>query len=165
MNNDIVTKARLNAALGTEGNMGFEHNDIVTVDVMNKAIEEGGGGGGADGIKTAKVTLIVNAGTGGALLNGDVQGMPDGSVFLSEYGVMTRAGAAAGNTVELTAILTDVEGVYSAFYFIYGSNPVVTGDGELSENGDEIGVIVNGDCTITVDPVTGKTKALTTPSR
>lgn len=34
MNNDIVTKARLNAALGTEGNMGFEHNDIVTVDNM-----------------------------------------------------------------------------------------------------------------------------------
>ena len=32
MNNDIVTKARLNAALGTEGNMGFEHNDIVTGD-------------------------------------------------------------------------------------------------------------------------------------
>lgn len=30
MNNDIVTKARLNAALGMEGNMGFEHN-IVTV--------------------------------------------------------------------------------------------------------------------------------------
>lgn len=159
MNNDIVTKARLNAALGTEGNMGFEHNDIVTVDVMNKAIEEGGGGGGADGIKTAKVTLIVNAGTGSALLNGG------GSVFLSEYGVRTRAGAAAGNTVELTAILTDVEGVYSAFYFIYGSNPVVTGDGELSENGDEIAVIVNGDCTITVDPVTDQPKALTTPSR
>lgn len=44
MNNDIVTKARLNAALGTEGNMEFKHNDIVTVDKMNKAIAEGGGG-------------------------------------------------------------------------------------------------------------------------
>lgn len=53
MNNDIVTKARLNAALGTEGNMGFEHNDIVTVDKMNEAIAEGGGGG-----ETAQVTFI-----------------------------------------------------------------------------------------------------------
>lgn len=59
MNNDIVTKARLNAALGTEGNMGFEHNDIVTVDKMNEAIEEGGGGGGGD-FSTAEVTVVKN---------------------------------------------------------------------------------------------------------
>lgn len=63
MNNDIVTKARLNAALGTEGNMGFEHNDIVTVGKMNKAIEEGGGGGG--GFSTAQVTFS-NAATDGS---------------------------------------------------------------------------------------------------
>lgn len=61
MNNDIVTKARLNAALGTEGNMGFEHNDIVTVDKMNEAIAEGGGGS----IATAKVTFS-NAATDGS---------------------------------------------------------------------------------------------------
>lgn len=131
----------------------------VTDTVGNALVAEGlvteieGGGGGADGIKTAKVTLTVNAGTGGGALNGGVEGTQEGFVFLSEYGVRTRAGAAAGNTVELTAILTEAEGIYSAFYFIYGSNPVITGDGELSENGDEIGVIVNGDCTITVDPV------------
>lgn len=152
MNNDIVTKARLNAALGTEGNMGFEHNDIVTVDKMNKAIEEGGGGG-ADGVKTAKVTLTVNAGTGAAFLNGNVHGVSEGCVFLSEYGVKTREGATAGNTVELTAILTDVEGVYSAHYFVTGSNPVVTGDCELVEDGVDTTIIVTGDCTITVDPV------------
>lgn len=152
MNNDIVTKARLNAALGTEGNMGFEHNDIVTVDRMNEAIAEGGGGG-ADGVKTAKVTLTVNAGTGGAILNGNVSGPSEGCVFLSEYGVRTQGGAAAGNTVELTAILTDVEGVYSAQYFVTGSNPVVTGDCELSELDPDIVVTVTGDCTITLDPV------------
>lgn len=45
--NDIVNKTRLAGELGEEL-MGFEHNDIVTVDVMNKAIEEGGGGGGGD---------------------------------------------------------------------------------------------------------------------
>lgn len=61
MNNDIVTKARLNAALGTEGNMGFEHNDIVTVDKMNEAIAEGGGGS----IETAEVTFS-NAATDGS---------------------------------------------------------------------------------------------------
>ena len=151
MNNDIVTKARLNAALGTEGNMGFEHNDIVTVDKMNGAIAEGGGGG-ADGVKTAKVTFTANAGTGGAALDGGVSGLSDGFVFLSEYGVVTMTGVAAGNTVELTAILTEVEGVYSAKYFVNGSNPVVTGDCELSELDSDIVAIVTGDCTITVDP-------------
>lgn len=113
---------------------------------------DAGGGGGADGVKTAKVTLTVNAGTGGAILNGGVEG----SVFLSEYGVRTQGGAAAGNTIELTAILTDMEGVYSAKYFVTGGNPVVTGDCELSELDPDIVVTVTGDCTITVDPVTGK---------
>ena len=149
MNNDIVTKARLNAALGTEGNMGFEHNDIVTVDKMNEAIAEGGGG--ADGVKTAKVTFTVNAGTGGATLNGNVGGLSDGFVFLSEHGVVTMTGVAAENTVELTAILTEVEGVYSAEYSVNGSNPVVTGDCVLSEDGETI--TVTGDCTVTLDPV------------
>ena len=43
--NDIVNKTRLMGELGEEL-MGFEHNDIVTTDVMEKAIAEGGGGGG-----------------------------------------------------------------------------------------------------------------------
>lgn len=152
MNNDIVTKARLNAALGTEGNMGFEHNDIVTVDKMNEAIAEGGGGG-SDGVKTAKVTFTVNAGTGAGALNGGVESTRDGFVFLSEYGVRTLMGASAGNTVELTAILTEAEGEYGAEYFVNGSNPVVTGDCELSGLDSDIVAIVTGDCTITVDPV------------
>lgn len=41
--NDIVVKTKLADALGDEL-MGFEHNDIVTTDVMNAAIAEGGGG-------------------------------------------------------------------------------------------------------------------------
>ena len=44
--NDIVNKNRLRGALNEESSMGFQHNDIVTVDAMNKAIAEGGGGGG-----------------------------------------------------------------------------------------------------------------------
>lgn len=51
--NDIVNKTRLMGELGEEL-MGYEHNDIVTVDVMEKAIAEGGGGGG----ETAQVTVI-----------------------------------------------------------------------------------------------------------
>ena len=43
--NDIATKSGLRAGLG-ETSMGFEHNDSVTVDVMNAAIAAGGGGGG-----------------------------------------------------------------------------------------------------------------------
>ena len=46
IHNDIATKQRLRDALNEEGSMGFEHNDIVTTDVMNAAIAAGGGGGG-----------------------------------------------------------------------------------------------------------------------
>lgn len=56
--NDIVNKNRLMSGLGEEL-MGYEHNDIVTVDVMNKAIEEGGGGGGD--ITEASVTVTNSA--------------------------------------------------------------------------------------------------------
>lgn len=44
--NDIVVKTKLADALGDEL-MGFEHNDIVTTDVMNAAIAGGGGGASA----------------------------------------------------------------------------------------------------------------------
>ena len=53
IHNDIATKQRLRDALNEEGSMGFEHNDIVTVDVMNAAIAAGGGGGGN--------TIVTNA--------------------------------------------------------------------------------------------------------
>lgn len=52
--NDIVVKTKLADALGDEL-MGFEHNDIVTTDVMNAAIAEGGGGGD---LTTATVEII-----------------------------------------------------------------------------------------------------------
>lgn len=57
--NDIATKNRLMSGLGEEL-MGFEHNDIVTVDVMNKAIEEGGGGGSSD-FSTATIHIVNTA--------------------------------------------------------------------------------------------------------
>ena len=44
--NDIATKQRLRDALEEETAMGFAHNDIVTTYAMDKAIAEGGGGGG-----------------------------------------------------------------------------------------------------------------------
>ena len=58
IHNDIATKKRLRDALNEEESMGFQHNDIVTVDVMNKAIAEGGGGGGD--FKTLKMTVAVD---------------------------------------------------------------------------------------------------------
>lgn len=59
--NDIVNKTRLMGELGEEL-MGFEHNDIVTVDVMNEAIAEGGGGGGGD-YKTLTMTISADDGS------------------------------------------------------------------------------------------------------
>ena len=109
------------------------------------------GGGGADGLKTAKVTLTLNAGTGGGGLDGGVQGNQEGFVFLSQNGVTTVVGTTAGNTVEATAILVDMDGRYGAYYGIGGDSPVVTGSAELSEHGDVI--LVTGDCTLTMDPV------------
>ena len=57
LHNDIATKQRLRDALNEEGSMGFEHNDIVTTDVMNAAIAAGGGGGGGDDYSIAHVTF------------------------------------------------------------------------------------------------------------
>lgn len=143
MNNDIVTKARLNAALGTEGNMGFEHNDIVTVDKMNEAIAEGGGGG----LQTAKLTATCtnpdvvdigiyytfDAGDFYYKLNGEFpQNIGDGlDLLLGDYNTANFVGTYGGNLVNL-----ELESV--------------TGDGEIMEENDQKWLVVHGDCAVTL---------------
>lgn len=141
MNNDIVTKARLNAALGTEGNMGFEHNDIVTVDKMNEAIAEGGGGGS---IETAEVTFI----------NLTPENDASYSVLLSfpinESYEPIRVGE--------TPVSVNVPLYNGAYFFNLGvltganvfSDPVVSGLITLDE--ETHGFIVRGDGTISLAP-------------
>ena len=139
MNNDIVTKARLNAALGTEGNMGFEHNDIVTVDKMNEAIAEGGGG--SSDFSTAEVTIIATEWNGsiyGSWLNTwDNEGGAGGKML---YRVQARP----RHTITETLVLYDGQS------YVHGTDdtaPIsITGDAEDQEYGD---VIITGDCTLT----------------
>lgn len=142
MNNDIVTKARLNAALGTEGNMGFEHNDIVTVDKMNEAIAEGGGGGG-----TARLTATCTnpdvtdigiyytayVGDGDYRLNGDqVVLIQDGlDLFVGDRNESTFAGWYGDEAVNLAPEL-------------------VTGDGEIKGSGVDTWLVIHGDCAVTL---------------
>lgn len=134
--NDIVNKTRLMGELGEEL-MGYEHNDIVTVDVMNKAIEEGGGGGD---FSTATVTVIGHDGTEGfyfgflPVLAGDEIGT------YSQY--------CEGNTQTYTIAL--YKG--AAKIFILGNIMDSTGDiSVLDDGGAATGnAIVTGDCSITI---------------
>lgn len=136
MNNDIVTKARLNAALGTEGNMGFEHNDIVTVDKMNEAIAEGGGGGGSD-FSTAQVTFVND-------YNGyfpEIVEDESGSAIM--FNNVTHSGI---------VIIPLYDGYFGmdVSYEVLLKNATYSGNAELFPN--DI-LLITGDCTITVPEV------------
>ena len=136
--NDIVNKTRLAGELGEEL-MGFEHNDIVTVDVMNEAIAEGGGGGGGD-FTTVKATVKNNS-----AVNFMVS-MPN--LFdAGEYGVRlvpTAAVDADGERV-LDAILYKNAGVGYIDVLTFGNTITVSGDAEY-DNGY---IDFTGDFTIT----------------
>lgn len=168
MNNDIVTKARLNAAVGTEGDMGFEHNDIVTVDKMNEAIA-GGGGGDFD---VATITFNIDRGVGAfeysALMDyppynpnasnqqqyaaADVIGNTKGPFPVTEID-STQEGAAV--MYQDTAYLETTFTLYS-----YETGDAITVSGYTlsgaaetveDESSDFYGMIkVTGDCTITL---------------
>ena len=73
--NDIVSKQRLRDALEEETSMGFQHNDIVTTYAMDKAIAEGGGGGGDT--EYVEVTFQLEEGLTGATVYG---------FFIFDYG-------------------------------------------------------------------------------
>ena len=145
--NDIVNKTRLAGELGEEL-MGFEHNDIVTVDVMNKAIEEDGGGGGD--FSTAKVTIVPkeSAESFGIMSCSDESGDYNTSAFQFEY---------EGNTVYCSnaeAIGTALEAM-----LIYSGDSVdvipALGNNVDSVSGDAVydsetkRITITGDCTIT----------------
>lgn len=145
MNNDIVTKARLNAALGTEGNMGFEHNDIVTVDKMNEAIAEGGGGGGGD-LTTAEVTIV---------LTGIAPSFPANVPILVDY-VDPEYPEDNFSSTDVSSSLE--AGTYTVPLYKDGCRLKLNNDGNgtvtASGNAEVIAgvissVIITGDCTLT----------------
>lgn len=121
-----------------------------------KLISEGGsGGGGSSDISTAEVTMTVNAGTGGGGLDGGIGEFNEGSAFISNSGegLVTRIGVASGNSMVFTALLIkNQDGVFRSRVGISGTNPVITGSCELEE--DDGMLVITGDCTITLDPVT-----------
>ena len=141
--NDIVNKTRLMGELGEEI-MGFEHNDIVTVDVMNEAIEEGGGGGGGD-YKTANVTIIGDNG-GEAWSFSIYASQDDDGLALCAFDIdgnfalnLNTDGAPTTAKVVYTG-----EGALVYPYNVFGS---ATGDAVY--DGDTNTITITGDCTIT----------------
>lgn len=141
MNNDIVTKARLNAALGTEGNMGFEHNDIVTVDKMNEAIAEGGGGGGA--YKSCSVTVVATNGTGFGLKCVYSDNGKSSGTFVDQEGFFEEIYAPGSESVTQTLLYIGDSTTLSPYTTVTN----VEGDAEYDS---DTGVVnVWGDCIIT----------------
>lgn len=139
--NDIVFDNRLMAALGSS-EMGFDHNDSVTVDRMNAAIAAGGGGGGD--YKIANVTIVCN--TEGYAFDlyvekedSDYTGIFDTGNGAFNYMVYVDYGASV--TVKL---LYSGDSVLLSPYNVVQS---VTGDAVYDS---DTGLItVTGDCTIT----------------
>lgn len=128
--NDIVNKTRLAGELGEEL-MGFEHNDIVTVDVMNKAIEEGGGD---SDFTTATVT--VNG--GGSSINVIAPYIDADDVLNTEFPL------SAGASLEKTVVLYKGEVVM----FCSDADVIaVTGNATI----DDGMAIITGDCTVTFE--------------
>lgn len=129
IHNDIATKQRLRDALNEEGSMGFEHNDIVTTDVMNAAIAAGGGGGGD--FSTCTMTVVdtyhgefQNA-YGAFIVDGDIVSsldLTDESVFqVILYQGKQTIETATGGTVAVSGDAT-TDGTYI----------IVTGDFTLT---------------------------------
>lgn len=139
--NDIVNKNRLMGELGEEL-MGFEHNDIVTVDVMNEAIAEGGGGGGD--FSTATVTSINNTALNMSCLIPYVIDDPEEGFALSNGEVYFESG-----TMTTTAIL------YKGMCTIYlpSEGKTIAISGNIESDGD-VNYTITGDCTITISDLT-----------
>lgn len=138
--NDIVNKTRLMGELGEEL-MGYEHNDIVTMDVMNKAIEEGGGGGGGD-FTTAQVTLICNA-SDEVIVN---IAMAVDAEPPFEPNPQTSAYITMGNGDEYTETAVLYKGYCSCSF---AGASALSGEGDVTIL-DNWNAIITGDCTITI---------------
>lgn len=155
IHNDIATKQRLRDALNEEGSMGFEHNDIVTVDVMNAAIAAGGGGGG----EFTKWHVIVNCPAiddnyiaYNAYQEGDSNHYysafveEDGHYYFS-YGLGTDDGIS--NKDITFAVIDESANVSLYMNAIEGHTPSVTGDVEFVDY-EGWNFNITGDGTITI---------------
>lgn len=141
--NDIVNKNRLMGELGEEL-MGYEHNDIVTVDVMNEAIAEGGGGGGGGDFKTLTMTVVLDdADWGGFSVY--PQSNDDGGQYCTIYDADASfvGYAFVDSTVgkEFTVVYTGDSAI------LYAYNVITDFSGDATVDG--IDITATGDFTIT----------------
>lgn len=148
--NDIVVKTKLADALG-ETLMGFEHNDIVTTDVMNAAIA--GGGGGGDIGKEITVGLVSTDPAGSY----DIAGMEydegtGGNVIFALVGLAsgkwTNELYVAGETDQSVtcALIESAVNIY-----VTGGVLTVSGAAEITyQEEGQYYVSVTGDCTLTL---------------
>lgn len=141
IHNDIVNKNRLRGALNEESTMGFQHNDIVTVDVMNKAIAEGGGSGGDSDFNTATVSVTGASGAFYVYCNQDQEYT---NIFVLEDGNFNTYLYAPdlGETVTGTLLYKGDSYTLSPYNVVVS----VTGDAEYDE--ENYVIVGTGDCAI-----------------
>lgn len=141
--NDIVSKQRLRDALEEETAMGFAHNDIVTTYAMDKAIAEGGGGGGD--YTTAKLTIVSGvegltniAVTGPCIINGE----------LSSGAVFQDISLDIGQSVDVNVLLYNGK---SGDIYPIGLAEFTNPSGNITESAE--GYVMTGDATVTYTPL------------
>ena len=121
--------------------MGFEHNDIVTVDKMNEAIAEGGGGGGA--YKSCSVTAVANNNTAFSSRCVFSDDGKSSSIFIDEEGFVDEIYVPDGESVTKTLLFIGDSTTLNPYIIVTN----VEGDAEYDS--DTNVVTVWGDCTIT----------------
>ena len=115
------------------------------IDVSSYATADVAVSGGSSDFSTAEVTVTNNAGEEGSLLSVNLVNITNESVEVGQS-------IAKGYSADLTALLyKGTNYCYPADDSVYSYS--VTGDAEIdvdSETGDEYGVYITGDCTITI---------------
>lgn len=150
--NDIVNKQRLRDALEEDTSMGFAHNDIVTTYAMDKAIAEGGGGGGA---QTFTVTLSYAEGASHKYFYGTVayeEGV--GNIVESLIKIDGNFFDITNSAIDAGAyeLLPAYDGAAGYFGCNGEDGATVTGDATIwyDNFSESYYVKMTGDCTVTI---------------
>ena len=146
--NEYNFKSAVLEAMGVE----FVPADLRDFEIYRAKLVEGignmsSGGGGSSDFSTAEVAIMVDAGlSDGGGLNGGIANLSEGYGFLKNSSIVTMAGASAGETINVTAILIEGEAIYSIIGGVVGNT---TGGVSYDPENDTVKVIGDGSITIT----------------